>query len=442
MRGPEVSRRGLVAGLVAAGGLMAVRAALAQLRVDIIRGQVEPLAIAVSPFLYDVPELASLAREIPDVVAADLERSGLFRRIDPRRHPQPPDAMAELPDFAAWRTVDAQALVTGRVTLAGADTLAVEFRLWDVFLGTQLAGFRYTLPRALWRRVAHRIADAVYERLTGEKGHFDTRIAYVAETGPATRRIKRLAIMDSDGANHRFLTDGRDLVMTPRFSPDARRLAYVAWRGGRPGVWILDLETGVDRPLSGITAPSFAPRFSPDGSELLLSVSVRGNVDVYRYVLLGGGLIRLTDHPAIDTSPCYDPPGQRIVFNSDRAGSPQLYVMDRDGLGMARISFGGARYGSPVWSPRGDLVAYTAIRGGFFHIGVMRPDGSDERPITRSFWDESPAFAPNGRVLVFARQDPATDRKMLMTIDVTGYNLRELPTPLDAVDPDWSPLLP
>lgn len=442
MRGPALARRHLLTGLAAAGGLVAVRAAFAQLRVDITRGRVEPLAVAVAPFLYDAPELAALARDIPDVVAADLERSGFFRRIDPRRHPQTPDAMAAQPDFAAWRAVDAQALVTGRVAVAGADTLAVEFRLWDVFLGSQLAGFRYTLARGLWRRAAHRIADAVYERLTGERGWFDTRIAYVAESGPATRRIKRIAVMDSDGANHRFLTDGRDLVMTPRFSPDARELAYVAWRGGRPGVWIRDLETGAERALPGVPGPNFAPRFSPDGSELLLSVSRAGNVDVYRYVLPGGDPIRLTDHPGIDTSPCYDPGRRRIVFNSDRAGSPQLYVMDRDGLGVVRISFGGARYGSPVWSPGGDLIAYTAIRGGFFHIGVMRPDGSDERPITRSFWDESPSFAPNGRVLVFARQDPATDRKMLMTIDVSGYNLRELPTPLDAVDPDWSPPLP
>ena len=442
MSGADLSRRALLAAFCAAGGLVAVRAAFAQLRVEITRGRVAPLAIAVSPFLYDAPELARLARGIPDVVAADLERSGFFRRIDPRRHPQTPDTSAELPDFARWRAVDAQALVTGRVALADAGTLAVEFRLWDVFLASQLAGFRYTLARELWRRAAHRIADAVYERLTGEKGYFDTRIAYVAESGPATRRIKRLAVMDSDGANHRFLTDGRDLVMTPRFSPDARRLAYVAWRGGRPGVWIRDLETGAERALSGLPGPNFAPRFSPDGSELLLSVSVRGNVDLYRYVLPGGGLIRLTDHPGIDTSPAWDPTGRRIVFNSDRAGSPQLYVADRDGLGIARISFGGARYGSPAWSPRGDLLAYTAIRGGFFHIGVMRPDGSDERPITRSFWDESPAFAPNGRVLVFARQDPATDRKVLMTIDVTGYGPPELPTPLDAVDPDWSPPLP
>ncbi len=435
------ARRTVLALLGAGAGLSALPRAFAQLRVDITRGRVEPLAIAVAPFAYDAPELARLARDIPDVTAADLESSGFFRRIDPRAHPETPDELGEVPRFDLWRRIDAQALVAGRVRLAGAG-LAVEFRLWDVFTGEHLAGFRYVLPRAHWRRAAHRIADAVYVRLTGEGGWFDTRIAYVAESGPATRRVKRLALMDRDGANHRFLTDGRELVMTPRFAPDGRRLVYVAWRGGRPGIFERDLETGRERTLGPFPGTAFAPRYGPDGSELLLTVAVRGNSDLYRLDLATGRLTRLTDHPAIDTSPGYDPDARRIVFNSDRAGTPQLYLMDRDGGGVRRLTFRPGRYGSPVWSPRGDWIAYSVVRGGYFHIGVVRPDGADDRPITRSFFDESPSFAPNGRILVFARQDPVRDTRRLFTIGVDGSGLRELPTPLDAVDPDWSPLLP
>ncbi len=438
----DLTRRTVLTLLGAGAGLALLPRAFAQLRVDITRGRVEPVALAIAPFAYDAPELARLARELPDVVAADLESSGFFRRIDPRAYLQTPDELRGTPRFEDWRRIDAQALVAGLVRLAGSGEIAVEFRLWDVFTGAHLAGFRYVLPRASWRRAAHKIADAVYVRLTGEGGWFDTRIAYVAESGPATRRIKRLAIMDRDGANHRFLTDGRELVMTPRFSPDARRLVYVAWRGGRPAIFERDLESGRERRLGPFPGTAFAPRYAPDGSELLLTVAVRGNSDIYRLPLPGGRLERLTDHPAIDTSPAYDPDAREILFNSDRAGSPQLYLMDRRGGRVRRLSFERGRYGSPVWSPRGDVIAYSVVRGGYFHIGVMRPDGADARPITRSYFDEGPSFAPNGRVLVFTRQDPLRDTKRLMTIDVAGYNLRELPTPLDAVDPDWSPLLP
>ncbi len=436
------ARRTVLALLGAGAGLAVLPRAFAQLRVDITRGRVEPLAVAVAPFAYDAPELARLARDIPDVVAADLESSGFFRRIDPRAYPRMPDGPGEVPRLGDWRRIDAQALVVGRVRLAGGGGLAVEFRLWDVFTGDHLAGFRYVLPRAHWRRAAHKIADAVYVRLTGEGGWFDTRIAYVAESGPATRRIKRLAVMDRDGANHRFLTDGRELVMTPRFSPDGRRLVYVAWRGGRPGIYERDLESGRERALGPFPGTAFAPRYAPDGSELLLTVAVRGNSDLYRLDLATGRLTRLTDHPAIDTSPGYDPAMGRIVFNSDRGGTPQLYLMGRDGGGIRRLTFRPGRYGSPAWSPRGDWIAYSVVRGGYFHIGLVRPDGSDDRPITRSFFDESPSFAPNGRILVFARQDPLRDTRRLFTIDVDGSGLRELSTPLDAVDPDWSPLLP
>lgn len=434
-------RRLLMAGsALALGGVPF--AARGQLRVDITRGQVEPLPIAVSPFAGDGAGAAELGRRTAEVIAADLDGSGLFRTIDPRAYIQGPEELRDLPRFADWRQINAQALVTGVVRTGGAEGLTVEFRLWDVFAGTQMTGFRYTLARRLWRRVAHKIADAVYERMTGEKGYFDTRIVYVSQTGPATDRVKRIAIMDQDGANHRFLTRGRELVLTPRFTPDARRVAYLAYRGRTPGIFLRDLASGRDRRIGSFAGMNFSPRFSPDGRVMLMTIAREGNSDIFAFDLSSRRLVRLTDHPAIDTSPSFSPDGREIVFNSDRGGSPQLYVMARNGGNPRRISFGAGRYGSPVWSPRGDFIAFTKIKGGYFHIGVMRPDGSDERLITRSFFDEAPVWSPNGRIIMFTRQDPATDRTRLMRIDLTGYDLKEIPTPTDASDGDWSNLIP
>jgi TolB protein len=419
------------------------RLADAQLELDITEGVLEPLPIAISEFYGAGPGTAARGREIADVVSADLERSGLFRPIDRRAFIQSPEQLRTLPRFADWRQINAQALVTGEVT-GGADggELTVEFRLWDVFAGTQMRGLRLATTPDNWRRVAHKIADAVYERITGEPGYFDTRIVYVAESGPAIDRVKRLAIMDQDGANHGFLTDGADLVLTPRFHPDGQHVAFLSFGERVPQVRQLDLTTGAQTRVGDFERMTFAPHFAPDGRRMAMSLSEEGNSDIYVLDLVTREQRRLTDHPAIDTSPSFAPDGRRLVFNSDRAGTPQLYVMNANGSGVERISFGSGRYGSPAWSPRGDLIAFTKILGGLFHIGVMRPDGSDERLLTRSTLDEGPAWAPNGRVIVFSREDYRSDRTRLFTIDVTGYNERELPTPLDASDPDWSKPIP
>lgn len=442
MTGLRLPRRHVLGGLAALGATAAGLApALAQLRVDITRGSVEPVPIAVSPFATDGPAARELAEAIPQLVATDLDSSGLFRTIDRRAYIQSAEEMRELPRFADWRQINAQALVTGTVRGDGANA-AVEFRLWDVFAGQQLRGLRLESGTAQWRRLAHKIADTVYERLTGEQGYFDTKIAYIAESGPATRRIKRLAIMDQDGANHAFLSDGRNLVLTPRISPDAARVAFLAFRGPTPRVYVHELASGREWAMGDFEGMSFAPRFSPDGSTMLMTMAQGGNADIYAMDVGSRRVRRLTDGAAIDTSPTFSPDGQRIAFNSDRGGSPQLYVMGSDGSGVKRISFGSGRYGSPEWSPRGDQIAFMKIQGGAFHIGIMKPDGSDERLITRSYLDENPTWAPNGRTIVFARQNPQSDRRRLFTIDITGYNERELPTPQDASDPDWSPLLP
>jgi TolB protein len=441
MRGPSGTRRRLLAATAGlAGATLLPGSGRTALQLDITRGFVEPMPIAVSPLAGDGPAARERGEAIAALVGADLDGSGLFRTIDRKAYIQGPEELRGVPRFADWRQINAQALVTGVVR--GADPLSVEFRLWDVFGGSQLKGLRLDAPSASWRRIGHKIADAVYERLTGERGYFDTRIAYISETGAATRRIKRVAVMDQDGAGHAFLTDGGQLVLTPRLSPDVERIAFMVFRPPSPRVVLRELASGREIVLGEFPGMSFAPRFSPDGNTLLVSLARDGNTDLFAFDLTSRRLRRLTDGAAIDTSPSFAPDGGRIAFNSDRGGSPQLYVMAADGSGVRRISFGSGRYGEPEWSPRGDLIAFSKIERGFFHIGVMKPDGSDERLLTRAYQDESPTWAPNGRVVLFSRQDRAGGRTRLFSIDVTGYNQREIPTPLDASDPNWSALLP
>ena len=421
--------------------------ALAQLEIDITEGVVEPLPIAISELYGQTPNSAKLGRDIADVVSSDLESSGLLRPLDRRAFIQSPEELQNLPRFGDWRQINAQALVTGTVIADdGTNELTVEFRLWDVFSGSQMRGLRLNAEVNQWRRVAHRIADAVYQRITGEDGYFDSRIVYVSETGPALDRIKRIAVMDQDGANHQFLTDGRDLVLTPRFDPEGNSIAYMAYRGQVPQIYQRSLVVDSEQPVGNFPGMTFAPKFSPDGNRLAMSLATNGNTDLYLIELQNGRPAgerrRLTNNQAIDTSPSFSPDSSELVFNSDRAGSPQLYTMSIDGGDPKRISFGGGNYGSPAWSPRGDLIAFTKIKDGLFHIGIMKTDGSDERLLTRSALDESPTWAPNGRVILFSRKDYGDNTTKLYTIDVTGYNERELPTPLDASDPDWSILIP
>jgi len=425
--------------------LGAVAPARAELKIDITQGYVEPMPIAVAR-LVGSGEAARTGREIATVVAADLERSGLFRPLDPRAFIEEPESMGVRPRFGDWRQINAEALVTGTVTREPDGRLKVIFRLWDVFAEQQLTGFIYRAQAATWRRIAHKIADEVYRRLTGERGYFDSRIVYIAESGPPEKRIKRLAIMDQDGANNRFLTNGRHLVLTPRFSPTAQEITYLSYFNGQPRVYILDIDTGRQEVVGDFPNMTFAPRFSPDGYTVIMSLAADGNSDIYTMDLRTREVRRLTTSPAIDTSPSYSPDGERVVFNSDRGGSQQLYVMNADGSEVKRISFGKGRFATPVWSPRGDLIAFTKITGGQFYIGVMRPDGSGERLLASGFLVEGPTWAPNGRVLMFFRENqPAAgkaDRVRLYSIDLTGYNEREIITPTDASDPAWSPLLP
>ncbi len=419
----------------------------AQVQIDITRGRVEPMPIAVTNFPGSDEDVDRIGRDISAVISNDLERSGLFRPIDRNAFIQTLPSLDVQPRFADWRALAAQALIQGEVEAQQNGQLRVAFRLWDVFGGQQMIGQAYVTQPGNWRRVAHIIADAIYTQITGETGYFDTRVVYVSESGPGDARIKRLAIMDQDGANHRFLTDGSALVLTPRFSPTAQEITYLSFFQDVPRVYLFNIDTGRQELLGDFPGMTYAPRFSPDGNKVVFSMAADGNSELYEMDLRTRRTLRLTNHPAIDTSPSYSPDGRQMTFNSDRGGSQQVYVMNVDGSDPRRISFGDGRYATPVWSPRGDLIAFTRISRGTFYIGVMQPDGSGERLLAQGFLVEAPTWAPNGRVLMYfaqapTRADGSGGRTRLYSIDLTGYNQREMVTPRDGSDPAWSPLIP
>lgn len=427
--------------------VLLVTAVNAQVQIDITRGRVEPMPIAVASFPGNSEEAISVGRDVSSVISNDLERSGLFRPIDRDAFIQELPSLDVQPRFADWRALSAQALVQGEVEAQPNGQLRVAFRLWDVFGGQQLIGQAYVTQPQNWRRVAHIIADAIYTQITGETGYFDTRVVYVAESGPGTARVKRLSIMDQDGANHRYLTDGSALVLTPRFSPTAQEITYLSYFRNVPRVYLFNIDTGRQELLGDFPGMTYAPRFSPDGNKVTFSMAADGNSDIYEMDLRTRRTLRLTNHPAIDTSPSYAPDGKQITFNSDRGGSQQIYVVNTDGSDARRISFGEGRYATPVWSPRGDLIAFTRMSRGTFYIGVMNTDGTGERLLAQGFLVESPTWAPNGRVLMYyaqapGRADGSGGRTRLYSIDLTGYNQREILTPQDASDPAWSPLIP
>jgi len=432
---------------VALLGTLGVSPASAEVRIDITRGHMKPLPIAIPELYGNTPQETQVGKDIARVVAADLERSGLFKPIDQRAFIQTAASLQAGPRFADWKQINAEALVQGKAEIGSDGRMRVEFRLWDVFNEQQMTGQAYTATPQGWRRVAHLIADSIYKRITGEDGYFDTQIVYISESGPKNDRKKRLAIMDQDGENHKFLTDGSDIVLTPRFSPTAREITYMSYFRGTPRVYILQIDTARRELLGDFPGMTFAPRFSPDGNKVVMSLAQDGNTEIYEMNLMTRQKRRLTNSHAIDTSPSFSPDGNRIVFNSDRGGAQQLYVMDSDGGNPQRISFGDGRYATPVWSPRGDLIAFTKMKGGEFFIGVMRPDGSDERLLAQGYLVEGPTWAPNGRVLSFWKETPSDERgrggtSKLYTIDLTGFNERQVVTPLDGSDPAWSPLIP
>tara|TARA_B100000700_G_scaffold330784_1_gene458997 strand:- start:2052 stop:3401 length:1350 start_codon:yes stop_codon:yes gene_type:complete len=424
------------------------------IEVDITRGNLNPLPIAVSTIFSDKTSTAELkndlkidnvGEEISKVIENNLKKTGLFNPLQKEAFLQKPDVAHLKPRFEDWALIKAQALITGKVSYKD-EKLRVEFRLWDVLAGREMLALAFTTVPNNWRRVGHIITDKVYERLTGEKGYFDTRIIYVAEEGPKIQRIKKLAIMDQDGYNTKYLTLGNELVLTPRFNPTNQMVTYLSYFRNLPRVYLLDIETGIQEVVGDFPGMTFAPRFSPDGKKIIMSFAKDGNSEIYTMDLESRIVEKITNHPSIDTSPSYSPDGKYITFNSDRSGYQQIYVMKSDGTNVKRISFGNGLYGTPVWSPRGDLIAFTKLHKGKFYIGVMRTDGKGERLLTENFYQEAPSWSPNGRVLIFYRETKTDSQgkgfsAKLWSIDLTGYNERLVETETDASDPSWSSLL-
>ena len=430
----------------------------AELRVDITRGVIKPIPVAVTNLLGSSNKELNLGRNIAMVIKADLVRSGLFSAIDEKAFIDTEKSIARKPNFGNWRLLKAQALSQGKVEIDGNNQLKVQFRLWDVFAEKQMVGQVYSTVPENWRRISHIIADSIYKRVTGEDGYFDTRIVYIAERKRSdkvinspislkgTSRKKYLAIMDQDGENHILLTKGESIVLTPRFSPNRQEITYMSYFGNIPRVYIYNIDSGRQELLGDFPGMTFAPRFAPNGNGVIMSMSKNGNSDISSMDLRTRKVRQLTKNLYIDTSPHYSPDGRQVVFNSDRGGSQQIYVMDANGGKVKRISFGKGSYATPVWSPRGDLIAFTKMTGGKFFIGVMDIDGKGERLLAEGFLVESPTWSPNGRVIMFFRETPVSKKggvvSRLYSIDLTGYNEREIVTPMDASDPAWSPLIP
>ena len=425
-----------------------INQALAQdLRIKISSGQVEPLPIAIADFTGQEGKANEIGRKISEVISNNLVGSGQFKALESAAFIAPPTSPSVRPNFTDWSPLGVKALITGSVKNINNQQVEVEFRLWDVVAQTDLIGLRLIVDSKAWRRVAHIISDEIFQRLSGDSGYFDTRIVYVAESGPQNKRLKRLAIMDQDGENHQYLTDGSFLVLTPRFSPTTQMITYLAYFKNEPRVYIFNLETGQQELLGSFPGMTFAPRFSPLGDKIIMSLATKGITDIYTMNLNNQKVTRLTNNSSIDTSPSFSPDGKRVIFNSDRGGSQQIYIMDSKGNNVKRISFGKGRYATPVWAPKGDLIAFTKMLKNKFYIGVMSQDGSNERLLAEGYLVEGPTWAPNGRVLMYFKQDaPIDDGKSasvnLYKIDITGFRETRIITPSDGSDPAWSPLLP
>ena len=437
MFSPVVSRRSITAMLGAALVGLATSALAATGDVYVHAGaNFKPVTVAVTPFAGDEgPE------KISAIVGNDFARSIFLLPVNPSSFPEQianPDAR---PNLDAWKTVNAQFVLTGRVLKSGNGQVTAQFRLWDVATGEQVAGEQYASEASNTRRVAHMIGDAVFSRITGEKGFFDSRVVFVDESGPKEKRRKRLAVMDMDGANVKYLGSGDNLVVTPRFSPSAQQVAYMSFGSSDPRVTLLNLETGQREAVGNFRGMTFAPRFSPDGQKIVMSLSDGDNSNLYTMDLRNRETTRLTNTPAIDTSPTFSPDGSQIAFESDRGGSQQIYIMGASGGEAKRISFGEGRYSTPVWSPRGDLIAFTRIKGGSFGIGVMKPDGSGERILVEGFHNEGPTFSPNGLYVMFFRDAGGSGGPKIYMTDIYGHGEFLVPTPNYASDPSWGPLM-
>ncbi len=421
--------------LAGLAGMAMNPSALAQLQIVVSGAEFTPLPIAVPDFASSDP---GFGREVADIVRANLRRSGLFLPLAVTSMPTSVGNVGATPDFAAWQATNVDAIIMGQVE-RGAN-IQSSVRVWDVRAGSQIIGQSYATDAQSWRRIAHIVSDAAYSSLTGESGYFDTRVVYVAESGPKANRVKRLAVIDQDGANLQYLTSGRSLALTPRYSSNQNMLAYMNYDDGQPQVYLLDMASGRQERIGNFGQMTFSPRFSPDGKQIAFSIESGGTTNLFLMPIGGRRPVQLTNSTAIDTAPSFSPDGSRIVFESDRGGAQQIYLMAATGGGAQRISYGEGSYSTPVWSPKGDLIAFTRTQGGQFHIGTMKPDGSGERILASSFHAEGPTWAPNGRVIMYFSDPGGNDGPRLYSVDVWGRNQQQIATETFASDPTWSPL--
>jgi TolB protein len=445
-RGKFAMNKHFAAAIAVLGSILVSPSAQAErLHLDLTVGVIEPMPFAAPTFIGETAGTADIAAQITQVVAGDLSGTGLFREIPSSAYISQISSFDAPTAYEDWKAINTQALITGAVTADANGRINVKFRLFDIFSGAPLGdGLQFGGGQGDWRRIAHKVADQIYSRITGEGGYFDSRVVFVSESGPKDARLKRLAIMDYDGANTQYLTDSSTIVLAPRFSPGGERILFTSFETGFPRIKLMDIATLQSRSIADLQGNmTFAPRFSPNGDTVAFSLEQGGNTDLYSMALSSGQISQLTNAPSIETAPSYSADGSQIAFESDRSGTQQIYVMSASGGEATRISSGDGRYSTPVWSPRGDLVAFTKQNGGRFHIGVMRTDGSEERLLTSSYLDEGPTWAPNGRVIMFTRESPgATGGAQLYSVDISGRNLRAVPTEGAASDPAWSPLLP
>ena len=422
--------------------------ARAELKVDIIAGAVDPISIAIQKFETGKGVSSSDATMIRDVVENDLRRTGLFRIVSHDAFPEYVK-MGEMPDFKSWTAIHAQVLVQASLTLDEEKRYKLEFYVWDVNGTEQIEAQSLVASKKSARRLAHIMADAIYERLTGEVGYFDTQIVFIAESGPVGDRVKRMAIMDQDGYGFRYLSDAKTFVMSPHFSPNMQTVVFLSYRDDDPMIWTLDLDTGAQRKLGQFGGMNFSPRFSPDGTRVALSLVKNGLTHIYEYNLEDKTLRQLTFGNSLDTSPSYSPDGKKMAFNSDRTGRQQIHVLDLETGKEERITFGNGRYATPAWSPDGQFIAFTKIADDTFYIGVMSPNGRNEKILAGGWYMEAPSWAPNSRRVVYYETEklgPAeTERQShIRSIDIMGQNLYdiEIPDGISGVEPTWSPRLP
>jgi TolB protein len=382
-------------------------------------------------------QMLAVGWNVTQAIEADLRQTAEVMPLKPNRDDYYSYPEVTAPTFSKWRSAGAKALVTGFVQGRSDGRLTVGCYVYDIDKGRELARKGFIIGANDWRRAAHKCSGLAYTAITGAPGIFDTRIAYVAENGVGEARTRRIAVMDSDGQNQRYLTSGDAMVLTPRFSPKASQLAYVSFAGGRPAVRVANLDSGQERPLVAGDPISFAPGFSPDGSRIAFSMMLGANSDIYVVGANGGAPQRLTTAPGVDTDPSFSPDGSKIVFESDRGGTQQLYVMNADGTGQRRISFGGGWYAAPSWSPDGEWIAFTRRGQDGRRIGIVKADGTGEKTLTSGPGDEGPRWAPSSREILFQRT-AANGRTGLYRVALDGSEPRQLATPQDGSDPDWS----